>query len=236
MIKTLILLIAHALLVLRINSDQPRYQLLPQLPPAAFIGEAYVCRFQVVGLNLPLFRITGLPQELTSGSSGVISGTPLRVGSFLITVSYSSNSYTQSKQTILRIAQPPTNSSVWDSYSSLYPSFTISANIDTFVFMAGTQVGIIFNASMGTPPYYWTYLRLPLELAGTSGGSLTGFFAMEGYYSFGVTCADSLGKSTDAYFTLNIQPLTFFFTWAPQALRPIADISVQDYYSGTSVQ
>jgi hypothetical protein len=58
---------------------------------------------------------------------------------------------------------------------------------------------------------------------------ITGYFSLEGYYSFGVTCADSVGASVDSYFTLNIQPVTFFFQWQPQIQRNIVDVPVRDY-------
>lgn len=101
--------------------------------------------------------------------------------------------------------------------------------------MAGTQVNITFTAVMGSPPYSWTYLRLPLELNGSADGKVSGFFYAKGYYSFGVTCADSLGRSTDSFFTLNIQPLTFFANWQPTALRPLVDVSPKDAYSSSEV-
>ncbi len=106
----------------------------------------------------------------------------------------------------MRITQSTYPTSNNNPKASPYPAFSITANIDTFVFMAGTQVNITFTAVMGSPPYSWTYLRLPLELNGSADGKVSGFFYAKGYYSFGVTCADSLGRSTDSYFTLNIQP------------------------------
>lgn len=226
MIKLFIVLIVNAFLLLPIAADQPTYQLSPILPPSAFMGQLYSCKFQVAGLKLPKFDFEGLPKEFTSNASGLVTGVPLKVGSYLVTVTYSSNSFSQSQQTIIRVTTS-------DQYpvSSLYPAFSISASISTFVFMAGTSVNISFTASMGSPPYQWAYLRLPLELSGTKDGQVTGYFEMEGYYSFGVTCSDSLGKSTDSFFTLNIQPFTFFNNWAPQALRPIVDVSNKDYYS-----
>lgn len=53
---------------------------------------------------------------------------------------------------------------------------------------------------------------------------------MEGYYSFGVICADSSGQEADSFFTLNIQPLTFFSNWAPVLMRPLFEVPVRDYY------
>lgn len=54
---------------------------------------------------------------------------------------------------------------------------------------------------------------------------------MEGYYSFGVGCADSAGHSTEAYFTLNVQPLAFFASYAPLDARPLAEVPLREPFS-----
>lgn len=82
---------------------------------------------------------------------------------------------------------------------------------------------------MGIPPYFWAYLRLPSQLHGGN-GTITGIFELEGYYSFGVSCADSAGHSTEAYFTLNVQPLAFFASYAPPDARPLAEVPVRDSF------
>jgi predicted nucleic acid-binding Zn-ribbon protein len=112
----------------------------------------------------------------------------------------------------------------------------ITADIDSYVFMAGTQVSMSFSAVMGSEPYQWTFLRLPTELTGTLDGSLSGFFEEEGYFSFGVAVGDRQGRFAYCFITLNIQPLTFFTQWAPQALRSIYDVRVKDYYSISASQ
>lgn len=54
MIKLFIVLILNSFLQ-PAAADQPAYQLSPILPPAAFVGELYSCRFQVPGLKAPKF-------------------------------------------------------------------------------------------------------------------------------------------------------------------------------------
>ena len=83
---------------------------------------------------------------------------------------------------------------------------------------------------MGIPPYFWGYLRLPRQLSGGN-GTITGIFDLEGYYSFGVSCADSAGHSTEAYFTLNVQPLAFLTSYAPFNARPLAKVSLRHPFS-----
>lgn len=95
--------------------------------------------------------------------------------------------------------------------------------------MVGVAVEIRLQAVMGTPPYIWAYLRLPSELVGGN-GTISGMFELEGYYSFGVSCADSAGNSTEAYFTLNVQPLVFLTSYAPPTARPLADVPVRDAF------
>jgi hypothetical protein len=223
------------LLLLRpASSDQPLYALSPQLPPTAFVGQPYACQFQVTGLSAPLFTFAGLPKELASQSSGLIKGTPADKGSFAITITFTANGYKSSYQALLCVAAPDDFPVKTNQSYAQFPAFSIAANIDTYVFMAGTEVSMQFKAAMGTPPYLWAYLRLPSELTGTLDGSLSGFFEQEGYFSFGVAVADSTGKSANCFITLNIQPFTFFTQWAPQAARPITDVPVRDYYSNAA--
>jgi hypothetical protein len=120
-------LVALLLLILisPASHSQPRYALAPEIPPAAFLGQNYACQFQVTGLPTPRFSFKGLPKEFTWDASGMIKGTPLTKGSFSVTISFTGNSFKGSRQSIL------------------------SANIDTYVFMAGTEVSMQFSAVMG---------------------------------------------------------------------------------------
>lgn len=54
MIKLFIFLVLIAFLQTA-AADQPAYQLSPILPPSAFVGELYSCKFQVPGLKAPKF-------------------------------------------------------------------------------------------------------------------------------------------------------------------------------------
>lgn len=84
-------------------ADQPLYVVMPQLPPTAFVGQPYACQFTVTGISAPLFAFNGLPKEIATNSAGLIKGTPLSKGSYAITVSFVSNSYKASYQTLLRV-------------------------------------------------------------------------------------------------------------------------------------
>jgi hypothetical protein len=228
MINRLILLILISLNFQQIDTNQLLFQLSPPIPPTSFLGQFYTCQFRIIGLDYPSFQIDGLPSGFSSSPSGLVKGTPAQIGSFVITISYSSNNYKDSKQTILRVVQSGDSPANIKIVNSLYPRFSITSDAYTYIYMAGMQIQINFNAAMGLPPYYWAYLRLPTELKGSVNGTVSGIFEMEGYYSFGVSCADSAGNSTDAFFTLNIQPITFFTSYAPQAMRPVVDVPVRD--------
>jgi hypothetical protein len=163
-------------LTFSLTGSQLLYQLSPSIPPTAFLSQYYTCQFRVIGLDFPAFKFDGLPKELTGEPSGIIKGTPLSMGSYIVNVSYSTNLISQSKQTILRVAlsaDSPKNSQV---QSTLSPRFSITANTNSYVFLKGTQVRLNFTANMGSPPYSWTYQQLPKDLAGSQNASIIGFF------------------------------------------------------------
>ena len=128
----LLLLVPHTL------HSQPRFALTPEIPPTAFLNQNYACLFQVTGLDSPLFIFKGLPKDFSWESSGIIKGRPSAKGSFLVNVSFWGNNYKGSRQTIIRVAVPSKFPVIIDLPTVPYPSFSISANIDTYVFMAGT--------------------------------------------------------------------------------------------------
>jgi hypothetical protein len=79
----------------------------------------------------------------------MVKGTPLTKGSFSVTISFTGNSFKGSRQSILRVAVP-SNFPVDSNFTNQqFPAFAISANIDTYVFMAGTEVSMQFSAVMG---------------------------------------------------------------------------------------
>lgn len=161
MFTRFIVLVLIALTTKQINSNQSFYQLSPPLPPTAFFGQFYTCQFRVSGLSFPAFRFEGLPQGIKGDPSGVVKGIPQQQGSFLITVYYSTDSYQASKQTIIRVSVSANSPSSSETLSSLLPRFTIIADKDTLVYMAGTEIKIKFSATMGKAPFSWAYLRLP---------------------------------------------------------------------------
>lgn len=99
-----ILALLVAMLIRVSYADQPQYQVIPPLPPTAFLGQTYSCQFRIPGLVFPTFRFDGLPSGLLGSLSGLVKGRPAATGSFLVTISYSSNNYQASKQTVLRVA------------------------------------------------------------------------------------------------------------------------------------
>lgn len=82
-----------AVLLLAATADQSHYQLTPPLPPTAFLAQTYSCQFRVPGLAYPAFRFQGLPSGLSGSASGLVRGVPSVMGSFLVSIRYSSNGY-----------------------------------------------------------------------------------------------------------------------------------------------
>lgn len=67
-----------------------QYDILPNLPPTAYIGQYYTVKFRVSGLTTPIFTFKSLPSCFTTTDDGTLEGTPNKVGSFSIVVSYQS--------------------------------------------------------------------------------------------------------------------------------------------------
>lgn len=135
----LILALLAALLLVKSNTDQPKYQLTPHLPPTAFLERAYFCQFRVPGLAFPAFRFEGLPSGLNGSPSGLLKGSPAATGSFLITITYSSNGYQAAKQTVLRVALSGDSPENVKLINSLIPRFAITAD-HSFVCMVGVAI------------------------------------------------------------------------------------------------
>lgn len=111
---TLLLFTLLALLSTPARSNN-RYELSPNLPPTAFIGQYYTCNFRVSGLTAPTFSFVNLPSCFTSTSSGSVEGIPDSTGSFSVTVKYQEGRSSGQQVVVLRVTEPNYNASIGQS-------------------------------------------------------------------------------------------------------------------------
>ncbi len=78
----------------------------------------------------------------------------------------------------------------------------------TLVYSVGANIQFKLDANHGAAPLLWKYSNLPSGIYGDQLGLIKGAFVNSGYYSFSVSCSDSVGSSAEAYITWNIQPKT----------------------------
>lgn len=76
------------------------------------------------------------------------------------------------------------------------------------VYSVGANINFVFEAKQAKAPLLWKYSGLPSGIIGGQDGIVKGVFVNPGYYSFSVSCSDSLGAVAEAYITWNIQPKT----------------------------
>ena len=149
--------------------------------PGAIVGTAYSETLQAAGGAAPYaWAITAgsLPAGLSLAGSGVISGTPVAVGSASFTVQViDSASHQTSKQMSIAV--------------ELRPAITTSALANG---VAGTAYAQALAATGGTPPYSWSIASgtLPNGLALSATGAITGTPTAGGTFTFTVELTDSL--------------------------------------------
>lgn len=97
------LLLALMLIATLQDDSSDSYFLSPPLPPSAFYGQYYTTTFRVLGLDNPVFKFTGLPSCFKSYPDGTIQGTPDKVGSFAVSVAYSSSEGNGQSDIVLRV-------------------------------------------------------------------------------------------------------------------------------------
>jgi hypothetical protein len=139
-------------------------------------------RWAVVGAAVP-----GLTLD---AATGVLSGTPLLIGNFNITV---------------RVADAA-NLQFTRSYSiTVDPVFQITT--DT---LPAATLGVLyertFTATGGTPPYFWSFSgsALPGLALQPGTGILNGVPTQSGTFAFNVIATDSQGQQASKGFTLNV--------------------------------
>jgi hypothetical protein len=191
-------------LIVSIAQCDGDYFLTPTFPSTAFYQQYYEVRFRVVGLDYPTFTFSNLPNFFSGSQSGVVSGTPNITGTFRFTVNYKSGSISGSEQTVISV----TSSSIITPSASQTAqlNFIIDTASDSFVFKVGASISFSLSTQNGVVPITWSYKNLPRGLSGDNSGRVSGVISQEGTYSFSASAGDAKGKSSQSYFTLNVQP------------------------------
>jgi hypothetical protein len=157
-----------------------------------------------------LFSSSGtLPSGLTLSSGGVLSGTPIAFGSFVLTVT-ATDQFGGSTTQAYTVTINPALAFVSGSTGTL-PSWTANASgySQTLLVSGGT-----------TPMTYAVNSALPPGLFLTNGGFITpwsvaylsGTPVTAGTYTFVVTATDQVGASASAAYTLTVNPAITILT------------------------
>jgi hypothetical protein len=97
--------------------DTQMGRLSPLIAPTAFLENFYTCQFRVIGLDFPKYSFEGLPPPVTGSADGRVSGTPNKIGSYPVTVSYKANGYAASAEFVFRVTEP-----IWTAFDINPPS------------------------------------------------------------------------------------------------------------------
>ncbi len=188
----------------------PAFDIVSTSPlPNATQGSAYTFQMQSSGGIVPItWTESGtLPTGMTFSSTGVLSGTPVNFGSFLITASATDSCLPQAtvKQKPFALTVSPNSGPLAISTTSPLP--------------AGTE-GVAYNlqlaATGGTSPYTFavTSGSLPAGLSLSAAGVITGTPTSAGTASFTVTVTDNIGTTSPKTFALTINCPTLTITSA----------------------
>ena len=159
--------------------------------PSWTVGRTYTdFSMSASGGDAPLsWSANGLPDGLNISNTGVISGTPTTLGSYLLTVTVTDgNGATASRDYTVNINPDPAipNATLPDGHANMSYSTTLSA------------VG-------GTLPYSWSATAgLPSGLTLSSGGVLSGTPAVTGFFTIDVALTDASGATASGQVSVTI--------------------------------
>lgn len=166
--------------------------------PPATVGSAYTFTFAASGGSPPYqWQASGtLPGSFTlNASSGVLSGTPDRRGTFNITVQVADGAGASATAGFaLTVNVPP---------------LVIATDGPLFNGTTGNFYSQVFQASGGTPPYTWSIVagHAPTGLTFDAGaGALSGTPSAAGTYNLTVRVADSATSAVSKSFNIIIDP------------------------------
>ncbi len=137
------------------------------------------------------YTVTGLPTGLSMSSSGRVTGTPVVVGRYAVTVTPPAG------------AAPASMAFTWDVHGAIAPSTANrSSTAGAPVWLRVTTSGPDQNA--GFAPALKA-AGLPSGLSMTSAGVITDWSTRPGTYKVAVTAADALGGTGSASFTWTVK-------------------------------
>ncbi len=174
-----------------ITVSAPAITVTPSTLPAGSSGTAYSQSLSATGGALPyLFSITAgaLPAGLTLSAAGTISGTSTQAGTFNLTVqAKDGNNFTGSQ-----------------AYSLILSGAIVTVSPSTIpapTYGSGATYSQQFSASGGTLPYtYSSTGTLPVGLALSTSGLLSGTTTAGGAYSFSIKATDSSTGTGSPFF------------------------------------
>ena len=148
--------------------------------PDGTVGDAYNFQFEATGYPVPTWSYTGdLPDGLTLGTDGTLSGTPTEAGTFIFTVT-ATNSAGSDSQTVTVVISPALEA----------PEITVYNAPDGVV---GDAYSFEFEAT-GYPAPAWSSIgNLPPGLTLAANGELTGTPTLAGSFTFFVVATNSVG-------------------------------------------
>jgi len=185
--------------------------------PAATVNTSYSGSLTANGgTGSYIWQVPDLPEGLTLGANGSISGTPTVIGSTAVTATvYDSSGQSAALNFSFRV-NPAALSITTTSLTGATVNTSYSATL---------------TASGGKTPYNWSATGLPNNLTiDSSTGAINGTPTVTGTYMVNVTLTDSSGLTASEGFTMNV----FYPTGTGKyTINPVSD---QDYTIGTTTQ
>jgi hypothetical protein len=162
--------------------------------PSGTVGSSYIVSLGASGGTPPyIWSISSgnLPAGVTLTPVGTIIGTPAGAGTFSFTVTIADSAKHQASQAFSLV--------IASGVSILTPAQLPNASVNN----AYSQS---LSATGGTPPYSWSVIsgKLPLGLALSPSGMLTGSPATNGSFIFIVQVTDNIGHNASTQFSLSV--------------------------------
>jgi hypothetical protein len=170
--------------------------------PNGQAGVAYSASISATGGVPPIsYSGSGLPDGLSLGRSGAITGTPTTAGQFSFRVT-------------------ATDSSVTTAPVSVTATFSITILPASVAFgpasLPDGVVGLAYSGSVsatgGTSPYSFSITGLPDGLSGSSAGAVSGTPTKAGKFTATATVTDSAGAHATQQYTITIGPAALVIT------------------------
>lgn len=158
------------------QSSQSKYFVSPSLPPTSYYGEYYTVHFRVIGMDNPTFSFENVPDCFKAYNNGSIQGTPDKIGSFSIKITFSSGEETDSRETVLRTVSSRNDKNEGNPQfdTGIKYQMEVSSQISQFVFTEGSSISFCLTAINAKEPIVWNFVNLPSKLIGNTNGCISG--------------------------------------------------------------